>query len=191
MPRAGLSPERVIAEAELLADEVGLPDLTLSGLADRLGVRMPSLYRHIDGLAALHRALAIRARLELAAVLARATAGRSGPGAVLALATAYRTWATDHPGRYAATIAAPDPGDTENLAASSAAVDLVADVLGGFGLTGDDAVDAIRALRATMHGFITLEHAGGFGLPADRTHSYLRAVTALTTAWSAPDGSTS
>ncbi len=38
-------------------------------------------------------------------------------------------------------------------------------VLDGYRLGGSDALDAIRMLRAAMHGFTTLEAVGGFGLP--------------------------
>ena len=66
MARAGLSEDRVVEEAERMADEVGLQRLTLAALAESLGVRQPSLYKHIDGLPALHRSIAVRARVELA-----------------------------------------------------------------------------------------------------------------------------
>ena len=47
-------------------------------------------------------------------------------------------------------------------------------VLAGYGITGDDAVDATRALR----GFLTLEAGGGFGMPRDIDRSYQRFITA-------------
>ncbi len=188
MPRAGLTPLRVVQEAETLADEVGLPGLTLVALASRLGVRMPSLYKHIDGLDALRREIAVRARTELASVLARAAVGQAGPDALRAMCFAYRAWALRHPGRYAATVPAPDPDDAENVQASNAIVGIALDVLAGFGLSGDDAIDATRALRAGLHGFVSLEQAGGFGLPADINRSFGRLVSALIAAagtWSA------
>jgi hypothetical protein len=52
----------------------------------------------------------------------------------------------------------------------------VAAVLSGFGLTGDDMVHAIRGLRALMHGFVSLEAAGGFAMPLDLDESYHRLV---------------
>ena len=62
MPRAGLTEARVVAEAELLADDVGLSKLTLAALADRLGVRQPSLYKHVAGMEGLQRSIALRAK---------------------------------------------------------------------------------------------------------------------------------
>jgi hypothetical protein len=45
-------------------------------------------------------------------------------------------------------------------------------VLAGYGLAGDDAVHATRVLRAALHGFVTLEASGGFGMPQDIAVSY-------------------
>ena len=100
-----------MAEAERLADEGGLAQLTLAALALRLGVRQPSLYKHIDGLPGLRRSIAVRAKLELTDVLGSAAVGRSRDDAVVALADAYRAWALAHPGRYQAAQRAPDPDD--------------------------------------------------------------------------------
>ena len=183
MPRAGLTPDRVVAEAERIADEVGLARLTLAALADRLGVRQPSLYKHIDGLDGLRRGIAVRAKDELAGVLARGAVGRSRGDAIAALAGAYRHWALQHPGRYAAAQRAPAPDDTEDQAASQAVVRVVTDVLAGFELRDDDAVDAARALRSALHGFVTLEANGGFGLPADIDRSFDRLVRGLVRAF--------
>jgi Tetracyclin repressor-like, C-terminal domain len=47
-------------------------------------------------------------------------------------------------------------------------------VLASYRLAGPDAVDAIRSLRAALHGFVELERAGGFGLPDSVDRSYDR-----------------
>jgi hypothetical protein len=52
-------------------------------------------------------------------------------------------------------------------------------VLRAYELEGDDLVDATRALRATLHGFVAIELAGGFGLPTDVDRSFERAVDGL------------
>ena len=60
MPRAGLTPDSVLDAAARIADADGLPAVTLARLAAELGVRPPSLYKHVDGLDAIHRGLALR-----------------------------------------------------------------------------------------------------------------------------------
>ena len=184
MARAGLTEILVIEEAERLADEVGLPQMTLAALAGRLGVRQPSLYKHIEGMDGLVRSISVRAKNELAYVLARAAVGRERAEALTSISHAYRGWALAHPGRYAAAQSAPAPGDTEDQAASLAVVQVATDILAGYKLGDDDAIDATRALRSALHGFITLESSGGFGLPVDIDRSFQRLVNGIATAFS-------
>ena len=193
MPRAGLTPQRVVEEAGAVADAAGLDRLTLAAVAERFGVAIPSLYKHVRGLDGLRRDLAVLAVRELTAALSRAAVGRAGRDALHAMADAYRAYATAHPGRYAASVRAPDPGDSEHLAAAADALDIFFAVLAGYGVRGDDAIDAIRGLRAAMHGFVTLEAGGGFGMPQSVDASYHRLVDALDTAltaWPAADAPT-
>lgn len=172
-----------MVEAERIADEAGLPRLTLAALADSLGVRQPSLYKHIDGMKGLQRSIAVRAKAELADTLGRAAVGRSRGDAIRAVAGTYRQWALEHPGRYAATVRAPMPGDVQDEAASAAAVKVVLEVLSGYHLDGEAAIHATRALRSALHGFVSLETSGGFGLPVDIDHSFDQLVDALITAF--------
>src|SRR5205823_3322131 len=126
MPRAGLTQDRVVDEAQRIADDVGLSRLTLAALADRLGVRQPSLYKHVDGIDHLQRRIAVRAKTELAAVVARAAVGRARDDAIVSISKAYRKWALDHRGRYAAAQRAPVPEDVDGQAASQAVVNVCA-----------------------------------------------------------------
>ena len=179
MPRAGLNRERVVDEATVVADEVGFDRLSLAAVADRTGVRLPSLYKHIESLDGLRRDVAVRALRELADALGPAVADRTAGEALRAMAGAYRDYARTHPGRYAATVRAPLPGDEAHAVAAEAVLQVVNGVLGGYDLEGDDAVDAARTLRAALHGFVVLDASGGFGLPRDVDRSFDRLVTAL------------
>ncbi|WP_413755334.1 TetR/AcrR family transcriptional regulator [Streptomyces sp. MMBL 11-3] len=179
VPRAGLSRAAVVAAGAELADEVGFADLTMGLLAARVGVKTPSLYKHVVSLDALRRGIGIQAKQELGNVLARAAVGRSGADAVRAIADAHRSWALEHPGRYAATVRAPAADDEEDRRVSDEALQVFFDVLAGFGLRDARAVDAARTLRSALHGFVSLEGAGGFGLPRDVTGSYRFLVDSL------------
>lgn len=179
MPRAGLTPDLVVAEAAAVADERGYEQLTLAAVAGRLGVALPSLYKHVRGLDGLQSGLAVLATRELSGVLTAAAVGRSGTDSLHALCAAYRSYVLAHPGRYAATVRAAGPDDTEHRAASDQALRTVLAVLRSYGLEGEDAVDAARTLRSALHGFAVLEAAGGFGLPRDVARSFERMVAAL------------
>ena len=64
MPRAGLGSASVTEAGAALADEVGLDQLTMGLLAQRLGVKTPSLYKHVDNLADLVHRIAVLAMVE-------------------------------------------------------------------------------------------------------------------------------
>ena len=180
--RAGLTTESVTSEAARLIDERGLDGLSLAAVAEKLGVRVPSLYKHVDGLPALRRGVTVTAKKSLSVVLGAAALGRSRDDALTAIAIAYRTWALAHPGQYPMAMQAPHPDEAEDIAVSTALVDMVFRVLAGYGLRGDDAVDATRFLRASLHGFVSLETGGGFALPIDLERSYQRLTASVITA---------
>jgi AcrR family transcriptional regulator len=179
MPRMGLNHDRVVAEAAMVADEVGLDRLALATVARRLGVSLPGLYKHIDSLDGLKRDLAVLGVRELTAAMSAAACGRAGRDALRAIAGAYRGFAAQHPGLAAASIRAPAPGDAEHEVAGQDAVAVLLAVLDGYRIGGADAVDAIRFLRVVMHGFVTLEAAGGFGLPQSVDVTFARLVDSL------------
>jgi AcrR family transcriptional regulator len=174
--RRTLDPAAVVQAAAALADEVGIEQLTLAQLAEQLGVKIPSLYNHISGLAGLRRELALLGVRELLKRMGRAAIGKAADDAIAAIAQAYRGFAHEHPGLYAATIRAPDPNDIELLATSRELLDLVLTVLAPYSLRDDVALHTVRGLRSIVHGFVSLEATGGFGMPLDLDESYRRLV---------------
>lgn len=171
-PRAGLDTTTVLEAAAALVDEQGIEHLSLAQLAERLQVRTPSLYNHIAGLEGLRRDLALLGAHELSTRLSRATIGKSADEAVLALGHAYRAFAQEHPGLYAATQRAPAVDDQEWQAASQELVEIALAVLAGYRLQDEAALHAVRGLRSLVHGFVSLEAIGGFGLALDRDESF-------------------
>jgi AcrR family transcriptional regulator len=179
VPRMGLTHQRVVAEAAEVADEAGLDRLTLAAVAKRLGISLPGLYKHIDSLDSLKRDLAVLGVQELTAAMSAAAVGRSGRDALHAIARAYRSYAAAHPGRAAASVRAPDPTDEEHIAVGEAAIAVLLAALDNYHLGGSDAIDAIRVLRVALHGFTTLEAAGGFGLPQSVDATFTRLIDSL------------
>jgi Tetracyclin repressor-like, C-terminal domain len=110
-----------------------------------------------------------------------AAVGQARDDALIAMARAWRAWALAHPGRYQAAQRPPAPGDADDEAVSGRAIQVLEAVMDGYGLDGDD---AIRAFRATLHGFVSLEASGAFAFPASVDHSFDRLVQALVRALS-------
>lgn len=174
-PRTKLDRERVVQAAAELADAAGT-EVSLAELAAHLGVRSPSLYNHISGQAGLRREMVVLGLRELNARLTRAAVGKTADDALLAVAYAYQSFARERPGLYGVTLRAVDSDDAELEAVSNEIVSVLVAVMESFGLEGINAIHAIRGLRSMLHGFVTLEANGGFGLPVDLDESFRCAV---------------
>ncbi len=178
--RVGLDRARVLHEAARLVDSEGLEGLTLGTLAERLGIRTPSLYHYVAGLPGLQRELALMAHRMLAGCLARAAIGKARDEAVMALADAFRSFIKDHPGLYALTVRSAllaGVPDDDMERAQAEVLSVLTAVMASYRLNGEDAIHAIRGLRSIGHGFATLEAARGFGIMLDLDESYHRLVS--------------
>ncbi len=198
MPRAGLSRSAVVDLAQAVADDAGpggFDGLTLAAVAARAGVAVPSLYKHVDGLADLRREVALRAVEDFAETVQRTVAGHPSD-TLRTAARAIRAYALHRPARYAAVQEAPALGDLPDgrlSAAAARAVLLLAEALGGAVLSGpttggagapaalrtDEDVHRVRLVRAAVHGFVDLELRGGFGMPTGRDASFERLLDVL------------
>jgi len=72
---------------------------------------------------------------------------------------------------------APDEDDLG--AATQQILSMLFDIIAGYGIAGDEAIDAARYVRSTLHGFVSLELVGGFGLPRALDRSFGQLVSAI------------
>jgi AcrR family transcriptional regulator len=177
--RRRLNRDLVIEAAADMADQAGtVSAVRLSALAQALEVQPPSLYNHIDNLQDLRDGLAVYALRQLLSELRQASQALVGREALLAIALAYRRFAHDRPGLYPLTIRAPEPGQEALVDLSQELLQMLLLLMASLGLQGDDALHAIRGLRAILHGFVSLEAAGGFKMALDQEESFRRLVSA-------------
>lgn len=175
--RRRLNRELVIARAVEMADAAeDVKAVSLTALAAALHIRPPSLYNHITGLEDLQGGMALIAVQKLITRLRQATMGLVGPEAIVAIAHAYRQFAHAHPGIYPLTVRAPDAEETELVALAQELIQMLLLVMASNGLKGEDAIHAIRGLRAILHGFTSLETLGGFKMMIDQEESFNRLV---------------
>src|ERR1700678_4057708 len=177
--RAGINRDAVIRAAAKIADADGWDALTLAHVARKLRVRPPSLYNTVGALEGVRRELKLIALRDLNTALSRATVGKSRDDAVRGLAAAYRAFVKRNPGTYAATMVAAPKNDPALEAAAGHIVETILSVLSGYGLERHTGIHAIRALRSSVHGFVALEIAGGFGIPLDVDKSFDWLVASL------------
>ena len=151
-PRA----RQVVSVARDLLETEGSDALTMRRLAEQMGIRAPSLYKHVPHKAALEAAIIADGFREAALAFEAATDGATDP--LAALVDAYRRFAAAHPHVYRLMTAGPLPRDLlpPGLEARTAAPLVRA--------TGSPA--RARAAWAFIHGMITLELDSR--IPADR-----------------------
>ncbi len=162
----------IVQKAIELVDEHGLDQLSIGLLAEKLEVRPPSLYNHLDGLPELKQKLAIQGVKSLQASMLQAAAGRSGDDAIRAISKAYIQFVREHPGLYDASTRFPDANDLDLQQAQESIVQLVLRVLETYHLQDEMAIHMVRGLRSILHGFTSIEQFGGFGMPLDRNKSF-------------------
>ncbi|MGE8037676.1 WHG domain-containing protein [Lysinibacillus sp. NPDC093692] len=162
----------ILQKATEIADEQGLDQLSIGLLAEKLEVRPPSLYNHLDGLNELKQKLAIQGVKKLHEYMLQAAVGRSGDDAIRAISQAYLQLVREHPGLYDASSRFPDANDQELQQAQESVVQLVLQVLDVYHLQEETAIHIVRGLRSILHGFSSIEQMGGFGLPLDINKSF-------------------
>ena len=156
-----LSRDVIVNAALTFLDREGWDALTINALATQLGTKGPSLYNHVDSLEDLRRTVRIRVIDDIIMMLSRVGEGRARDDAVLVMASAYRSYAHHHPGRYSAFTRMPLGGDDpEYTAATRGAATPVIAVLSSYGLDLEQAFYAALEFWSAMHGFVLLEMTG-------------------------------
>ncbi len=154
------TPERtslaeIVAAGREILEQNGPSGLTMQAVAERVGVRAPSLYKRIRDRDALHAAVAAAS---IDALTDRLSAGGDD---LTSLAGAYRRFAHEHPEGFRLMFTASAP--EESLHRSSEPVLRACEVLVG----PDHALDAARLFTAWATGFLQMELAGAFRLGGD------------------------
>jgi AcrR family transcriptional regulator len=158
---ARLSRDSIVNAALTFLDREGWDALTINALANQLGTKGPSLYNHVNSLEDLRRTVRMRVVGDIIDMLSTVGQGRTRDDAVMVMASAYRSYAHHHPGRYSAFTRMPLGGDDpEFTEATRAAAAPVIDVLASYGLDGEVAFYAALEFWSAMHGFVLLEMTG-------------------------------
>ncbi len=179
--------EEIIRAGRDILESQGSARLTMQAVADRVGVRAPSLYKRVRGRDDLIGLIANATVHDLGERL-REVAGGSDPRQDLGeLARAFRNFARQYPAGYRLIFAGqpeaarPDP---DSLARASAPVLRVATELAG----ADHALEAARMITAWANGFVSMELAGAFNLGGDIDIAYEFGIARLVEALGASRG---
>lgn len=152
--------QQIMAAARELLDAEGPDALSMRRIAERVGIRAPSLYKHFPDKAAVEAGLQTQGMIQLAEDLEAAAAEIGVEPPLCVLARAYRRHALASPHLYRITHNRPLartslPEGLEDRAAMPLA----------HAVHGD--IDVARSFWAFAHGMVVLELDGRFPAGAD------------------------
>jgi AcrR family transcriptional regulator len=175
--RARTSLDAIIRSARELLEEDGLDAVVMTAVAKRVGVRAPSLYKHVADRAALVRAVGDQVTSDLRAALDRSMTTGDPEADLRSLAHAYRAFVHANPNGYGLLVGHVTP-DLQPDAAAVADIGrpIVAAVARLVGEGGPAPLEAGRTFVAWAHGFVSMELAGTFRLGGDLDLAYASGI---------------
>lgn len=160
----------IVGVARELLEAHGPDGVTMRAIAERVGIRAPSLYKHFASKQALEVALVTEGLRDAGEHFAEVV--RAGDDPLADLARAYRAWAVRAPHLYRLMTHRPLPREQLPPGLEAAAAAPLVDAVGG------DA-DLARAAWAFLHGMASLEIAGRFPPGADLDAAWCAGTSAL------------
>lgn len=173
--KVGLDRKTIIKTAADIADRKGSSDVSIKELAEELGIRSPSLYKHFSGgLTELNKELMLYGWRNMESELINAVTGKSKDDAIIAFCYAYRDFVSKHKGSFEAMQWYNMHRSEEHLQTTEKIVAVLFRVLDAYSLTEEQKIHTVRMLRGFIQGFTTIESNGGFGgvVPPDASFDF-------------------
>lgn len=163
--------EEIVTAGKRILESEGIEGLTMERVARAVGVRAPSLYKHVAGRGELVRLIVESVVADLGRALESSVTGADPAEDLRALAHRFRAFAHDQPESYRMLFAPMLEDwrpDSELFAAASEPVLRTTGALAG----SDSALEAARLVTAWVHGFMTMELAGAFRMEGDLDEAF-------------------
>jgi AcrR family transcriptional regulator len=177
---ARTSNDAIVRAARDILEADGLAAVTMRRVAEAVGVKGPSLYKHVPDREALLRTVANGIVEELSHVMARAEATDDARADLAAVAMTFREFVLGNPNGYGLLFTELPSGATPDPSVLAALGEPIVRAVAR--LSGESvALEGARTFIAWAHGFVMLESAGGFRLDGDLDAAYAFGVEAITT----------
>jgi len=179
-----LTQQDVINAAIACLDKEGETALGVNRVARELGIKPPAIYKHLDGNAALRRAVALTIWQQYIEWCRQRTDGLDDPHALLRTGgQATRNFARSHPERYRTMLQFQlNLDDLETAPLIQEVFRFLQRVLQPYNLNETKLIDAMRMVNAAITGFIAIEQAGLMTLERSTDASYQVMLDALVVA---------
>ena len=155
----------VIQAASDIADEKGLNNVSLKVVAEKLNIRTPSLYNHIDNLDDLLREVAHTGMRAMNQRMTQAAIGKSGDVAIQAVSVEYLNYMNEHCGVYETIQWATWHGTHETAEIFGEYTNLLKTLILSCGFKLERVSEILNLLTGFLHGYTTLQLRYAFSEP--------------------------
>jgi AcrR family transcriptional regulator len=177
--------DEIIQAGRDILETDGLARLTMQAVADRVGVRAPSLYKRVASRDDLIGFIAEATVHDLAERLTAAVTGADARADLAELARAFRAFAHERPAGFRLIFAsgpeASRPHPASIVEASAPVLRVAAELVGP-----QNALEAARVVTAWANGFVNMELAGAFNLGGDVDRAFEFGISHLAGTLGAP-----
>ncbi|MBV4416985.1 TetR/AcrR family transcriptional regulator [Clostridium tyrobutyricum] len=162
MQKRNLTKEKIIQVAFLLADEIGLNQVTFQKIGEKLDIKYPSLYNHFANMNDLKIKMTIYFLKDLNFKLIKGLVGKSGENAIRELAYVYRDFALENKSGYELFMSIPSSKNEEVNRLAKETYSIIRKILEFYIDDKTYLIHKSRELRSILHGFVSLSFLGYF-----------------------------
>jgi len=162
MQKRNLTKEKIIKVAFSLADEIGFNQVTFQKIAEKLGIKYPSLYNHFTNMDNLKIEMTVYLLNELNLKLMQRLIGKSGENAIKEFAYVYRDFAFENKTAYGLFMSIPSTENADLFRLAKETTRIIRQLLEFYIKDELLLVHKSRTLRSLLHGFVSLYSFGYF-----------------------------
>ncbi|MBU3182958.1 TetR/AcrR family transcriptional regulator [Clostridium psychrophilum] len=170
--KRNLTKEKIIQASVLLADEIGINQLTFQKIAEKLGIKYQSLYNHFANIDDLKIKMTVYLLNNLKLELMQRLIGKSGEFAIREFAYAYRDFALKNKTAYGVYISVPSTQDEAVKHLADKIGIIIRKILSYYIKDENLTIHKSRELRSLLHGFVSLSAHGYFQNPVNLEKSF-------------------
>ncbi|WP_265457278.1 TetR/AcrR family transcriptional regulator [Enterococcus sp. HY326] len=175
MPKHLINRDLLVQTGLALTAEVGLDNLTLKEVAQRLKVSTPAIYKHIENLESLKSAVKLEIQKNIKNQLLASTENFDGIDLLKAMALAYVRFAKEQPKLYQAIEWSALAADTQGQPVFQEAIHKIYQICQELGASELEASHIIRTVRSLAQGYADLDSHQSFVHPSSVESSLIYA----------------
>ena len=172
MSKNSISDELIIETSANIANEIGLDNLSLKIIAEKLNIKSPSLYNHISSLDEVKQRLMIYGWKQMEEKILESAVGVTGYNALKNMCKAFYDYTTNNKGVFTAMLWYNKYASDRLETATNRLFKVIFKVMQPLNITDENINHIIRTLRSFLEGFSLLVNNNAFGNPVSIEESF-------------------